>query len=381
MMIKSTLSLFATLLCLNLFAQQWQTNGNHIYNTNFGNVGIGLQNPSAYTHIYGSINDYMSIVETDCGGSTVLKLESFSGLDLPDPEQPPLTSCIPKNVFETWHQGTGASNLRVRIDGYGRLGIGNNIEPTQDVDVGGYIRMRAGAGDGKIIVGLADGTMTWQSPSMFGVGFWEPMTGSSPGFGHIQNVDNGEVHIGNRPYSLFLDPWLGSTDYTFLANEGDLGIIFGPTAEDGDGSEPGLVIGPRNPGKPWGGMRIDWDGTVAIGNKDETKYTYDQTTGQKYMLAVDGHLIAELVRVKLHGDWPDFVFAKDYERLSLSELEDYIETNQHLPGIPNSDCVEEQGIDLGEMNRLLLQKIEELTLYMIEQEKEIEELKRRFENQ
>jgi hypothetical protein len=69
--------------------------------------------------------------------------------------------------------------------------------------------------------------------------------------------------------------------------------------------------------------------------------------------------------------WPDFVFEKDYKLLSLNEVEQYIVKNQHLPNMPSAAEVEANGVNLGEMNALLLQKVEELTLYIIQLEKRL----------
>jgi len=87
-------------------------------------------------------------------------------------------------------------------------------------------------------------------------------------------------------------------------------------------------------------------------------------------LDVNGTVRAKEVRVNTWG-WPDFVFAKDYELLSLAEVEAYIETQGHLPGIPSAVEVAANGVDLMVINAKLLQKVEELTLYVIEQNKEL----------
>ncbi len=113
-------------------------------------------------------------------------------------------------------------------------------------------------------------------------------------------------------------------------------------------------------------MFISDKGNVSIGTNDSKGYKF----------AVKGDMIAEKVVVKLHADWPDFVFAKKYGLMPLDEVETFIEKNHHLPNIPSAKEVEEKGIDLGEMNAALLQKVEELTLYVIELKKEIEDLKK-----
>ncbi|WP_316815849.1 hypothetical protein [Pedobacter nyackensis] len=95
------------------------------------------------------------------------------------------------------------------------------------------------------------------------------------------------------------------------------------------------------------------------------------TNVHTYKLAVGGGMIAESVKVKPQGEWPDYVFEKDYPILPLNELEKFVSKNKHLPNVPNAAEVKKDGIDVGEMNAKLLQKIEELTLYIIDQQKNI----------
>jgi hypothetical protein len=107
-------------------------------------------------------------------------------------------------------------------------------------------------------------------------------------------------------------------------------------------------------------MRITNSGNVGIGTSD--------TKG--YKLAVAGNMVAESIQVKLRGAWPDYVFAREYKLPSLEETARHIKEKGHLPGIPLASEVKANGIDVGEMNAKLLQKIEELTLYLIEMEKQ-----------
>jgi hypothetical protein len=93
-----------------------------------------------------------------------------------------------------------------------------------------------------------------------------------------------------------------------------------------------------------------------------------------YHLAVGGKIIAEEVLVELQTAWPDYVFKTDYKLPSISELDAFIKENSHLPGVPSQKEVSENGISLGEMNGILLEKIEELTLYIIQQDERIKKL-------
>lgn len=95
-----------------------------------------------------------------------------------------------------------------------------------------------------------------------------------------------------------------------------------------------------------------------------------------YRLAVKGAIRAD--RVKVYTNWADFVFEKDYSLPTLEEVERHIKENGHLKDIPSAIEVEKNGIELGDMNKRLLQKVEELTLYLIELNKELKEVKEKL---
>ena len=98
------------------------------------------------------------------------------------------------------------------------------------------------------------------------------------------------------------------------------------------------------------------------------------TSAPAEKLSVNGNVKCKQVEVTLTG-WSDFVFEDNYELMPLGQLENYINQHNHLPGVPSADEVMTKGNNLGEMDAVLLQKIEELTLYVIELKKENEALK------
>jgi hypothetical protein len=93
-----------------------------------------------------------------------------------------------------------------------------------------------------------------------------------------------------------------------------------------------------------------------------------------FKLAVEGKIGAREVQVTNVNPWPDFVFKPTYKLLPLNEVEKFIKQYNHLPGVPSALEVKD-GIELGKMNATLLQKIEELTLYLIEVKKQYDDLK------
>jgi hypothetical protein len=92
-------------------------------------------------------------------------------------------------------------------------------------------------------------------------------------------------------------------------------------------------------------------------------------------LTVKGTVTTNQLKIVTTNFWPDFVFSKNYQLPTLNELKHHIQENNHLPGIPTETEVKENGIEVGEMQAKLLQKIEELTLYVIQQQETIDELK------
>ena len=113
-------------------------------------------------------------------------------------------------------------------------------------------------------------------------------------------------------------------------------------------------------------LRIKDDGTMLVGTNG------DYLNGGNNKLAVKGRIICEEITAALYGGWPDFVFAKEYKLQPLAELETYIKANQHLPGIPSAkELQEKEGLALADMLTKQMQKIEELSLYIIELNKKV----------
>jgi len=115
----------------------------------------------------------------------------------------------------------------------------------------------------------------------------------------------------------------------------------------------GLEYGQDNYGSVQ--FRITTQGNVGIG-----------TSNPDERLTVDGTIHAEEVRVDLNIPGPDYVFEEDYDLMSLESIQQYIKENKHLPEVPSASEMEEKGIEVSDMSMLLLKKIEELTLHMIQ---------------
>jgi len=103
------------------------------------------------------------------------------------------------------------------------------------------------------------------------------------------------------------------------------------------------------------------------------------TAATGYKLSVNGKIACEEVLVQDMASWPDYVFKSDYKLMSLEQLEQNIKENGHLPGIPSASEIENNGLHLGNMQKQVVEKVEELTLYTIEQGKMLQELKKEID--
>ena len=196
----------------------------------------------------------------------------------------------------------------------GKLGVGTTA-PKESLDVHGAINILRGSNDKASFITLDHDPKIWSSGHS---GMSYPFTGSD--LGH-----------------LILQP------RTSLPRD----ILF----VTGDGDDIRMVV--------------KGNGNIGVG-----------TINPDAKLTVRGDIHTQEVKVDLNGSVaPDFVFEHNYRLATLEETEKFIQDNKHLPGVPSSQEMEENGIELKEMNLKLLQKVEELTLYLIDQNKEIRELK------
>lgn len=113
-------------------------------------------------------------------------------------------------------------------------------------------------------------------------------------------------------------------------------------------------------------------GRVGIGTTN-TPTTIGSANISAYSLYVKGGILTEELRVRT--GWADYVFLDDYKLTPLSEVAEFIEKNGHLPNVPSAAQVEEEGIEMGEITKVQQEKIEELTLYVIELQKQLDQLK------
>jgi len=241
------------------------------------------------------------------------------------------------------------------------------------------------AGAGKILVSNRYGVGVWMDPSRIGgnwlINYYGDMYSNTANTPNYQHVGIGFQSTLEKIYerlhvldgNILLSPLHGTNP---ISPNGS--ILFGERVTDetthGKWGIEYYSGGLNFWTVPRDGIREDVD-NYTLFLKDDHSVGIGTADTKGYKLAVAGKVICEELKVKLYDNWPDFVFNKDYKLKTISELEEYINVNKHLPDIPLEEEVKSNGVELGKMNSILLQKIEELTRYIINQQKEIDQLK------
>lgn len=209
------------------------------------------------------------------------------------------------------------------------------------------------------------------------IGFWSATDGQKNINGHVSNGFLGMYAntFSNDGAAVEVYGNGGSSSFP-----GQVHLISNGTTGDG------ITLQTYNAGIYKRLMTVKNNGAVVI--SDGSIPTPNEGTPGGYNLYVQHGILTEKLKVANTTDgvnWSDFVFNKDYDLMALSDVETYVKKNKHLPEIPSAEEVAKEGIDVAAMDAKLLQKIEELTLYVIEQskqintqQKEIEKLKKKM---
>jgi hypothetical protein len=401
--LKQTFLFVALLICANSVNAQWTTSGNNIYNSNSGNVGIGTSTPQKKLDVVTGSNSYASV-----GHGIVIG--QFAGLHFGYLETGNSGYRKSALVFERVDNASrgkihilnnagfdsnsaGLGDARMTIDFSGNVGIGATSPKTR-LDLG-ELRFDA-------ITSLpAEGSILETNWGNYIVGNVNSLQQirlgvSNDGYSRAEiDLDNGNRADGTIAFKTTTSNG-GALTRMFVRGDGYIGINTtnpeSPLTLDGAVAELNMLVrntsanGARTyisafPGKS--SIQTDKDFTIRTNGGGWTdKFILTNagnvgigtTTPGSYKLAVEGKIGAREVNVTTAA-WSDYVFHADYKLRPLSEVQQYIEENHHLPEVPSEKEVLANGQNLGEMNVVLLKKIEELTLYVIELNKEIKSLK------
>jgi len=227
----------------------------------------------------------------------------------------------------------------------GKIGMGT-VAPKEKVHINdGNLLISATSASTKNVIQMGEGLNSWNI---------DRLNSRADGYGlHFWVDENGTTGPGERAGS--------GGSVLFLSSSGKVGV------------------GTKTPT-----AKFDVSGDFKARTADITNTLTVQSATIADLLTVDRIRVEDLlcareVKVQIKPCWPDYVFSKNYNLMPLQELEQFVNENQHLPNIPSAAEVEENGIELGEMNAKLLKKVEELTLYLLQQEKKMVELQKQID--
>ncbi|AZA83241.1 hypothetical protein C1637_24110 [Chryseobacterium lactis] len=324
---KMKLSPTGRLVFYNINAQTWEKNlyvgGGNENVAGSGNVSVGL----------GAMSSNIS-----GGGNTTLGFNTMTN-----------------STTGSLNTALGINSMQFSITGSNNVGVGHNT-------LGGMV-----AGEYNTAVGFS-AMRTWGSTASV------PLVGNTAiGNSALMDINNGSyntimghnsfLRTVNASYNVVI-----GANIAPLVNNANSNIYIGNNiAAVGTSPSNELNIG---------NWIVGNNGTIGIGEFTSLLPANGVSSdGQKYKLFVKDGIRTEKVKVDIASanNWADYVFKKDYPLMSLSEVEKHIRNKGHLPNIPSASEVVKNGVDLGEMNSRLLEKIEELTLYSIEQEKKLKD--------
>lgn len=247
-----------------------------------------------------------------------------------------------KSAWETANTSGGVMPNLLLVKSGGNVGIGTS-SPLFSAHINGDLFVTGSGGNAPGNPGIAGGATMYlgdnNTQPQWGIEYNDP------------NITTGSIAGGMNFWRPAGSTGIGGNYVLFLKNDSKVGIhTNNPTAD--------LTV----------------NGNMLIGDP-----SVSLPTG--YKLYVQTGILTEKVKVALTTttDWADYVFAKDYKLKSLTEVNSFINSNKHLPGVPSaSELVEQGGFDLGKMDAKLLEKIEELTLYLIQLDKTNKELTERL---
>ncbi|TAL58648.1 MAG: hypothetical protein EPN85_11085 [Bacteroidetes bacterium] len=307
-----------------------------------GNVGIGTIAPEKKLHV---VTTHTTCINCPSATHEGIRLEEQTTYT--DAQSPP------PSVWDLQPLGSGFAikkpneNPKIFISDAGNIGIGTT-GPTNKLEVLGTGKF---TGDLHMI---ADAFVT----GSVGIGTTTPS--------EKLQVNSGNVLIkGTNNFQADGDEavlYLGDNNH-FVKS------VFG--------ADGGLMFGTFQ--APQAFILMQGNGSLGIGLSGMSQAQRTATLNE-YKLAVLGKVVAQEYVAKLSGAWPDYVFNKNYKLKDLEELEKFVKAENHLPGIPNAKEMEKNGVSLSEMSKLQMEKIEELTLYMIQVNKSVNQMNKEIEN-
>jgi hypothetical protein len=336
---QALLSLLFLLLTISCFSQ-WTSNGENIYNTNNGNIGIGINNPTYKMFINGA--DYpLGIINgglnnlSNSGETSIYLGDGSSGVKMLRASKRTFNT----RAFEIWSE-YGYNNPSLSAEFYhDYINFSTNDQKRMVINSQGNVGIGITSPETKLVVATSPDNNSIDKTISIINGNGEKSFGGYLGQRVVsENMRQGMILAGTG--SLTLNAGLYNMD--FITGE------LSPT------TDANLA------------MRITSSGNIGIG-----------TASPDTKLAVAGTVHSQSVKVDMSG-WSDYVLKPEYKLNSLSEVKKFIDRYHHLPDLPSEQDVIRNGIDVGEIIKIQTKKIEELTLYLIEKDRKEKEYEKKY---
>jgi hypothetical protein len=361
------------ILCGFASVAQWNTSGTNIYNSNTGNVGIGTTAPGYKLDVVGPINDWKARFQGPDGYITIGPANSsWAHIYTDRPAFIFNQSVYSFGSFSSYNtdlvlQTTGTTRMTIN-NSSGSVGIGlsnpyagSRLHAKSNYTSAWTITSEAYTNDR--IVGLAhDGNVGMVSTSYLGNSGFSPLELRTSNITRLHVAVDGNVGIGTTA------PTLGKIHVAQSSDASDQGIAI----LNSTGARAMRLWTDLNNSYVYSGatgqanLILNGTGNVGIG-----------TLNPNQKLTVNGTIYGKEVKVDLNVPGPDYVFEKDYKLPSLEEIKSYVDQHKHLPEVPSAKEMEQNGINLSEMNMILLKKVEELTLHVLELKMQNDDLLKR----
>ncbi len=335
----------------------WDASGNDIFNINTGNVGLGTNLPGTKLTIQTSYNSQGWKHVGINGVDSIVLSEAIGGV----------SAAIGTSTNHTMRFNSNGLGL-MHLYPNGNVTVGDNNAPANDkftVQSDGFGLTHTNL-LGSVTVGSWIGNFGGATGGWLGTKSNDPLNlFTNNGGAALSIVQNGNVGIGATNPAFKMDV-AGRMRLRTQADGNSAGLWLNNPANTNTiafmGIADAVTTGFYGNVSGWGLIMNTNTGFVGIGTLNPTS-----------RLSVNGSIRSKEVVVET--GWADYVFDKKYKLKTLEEVEKFIEKNNHLPGIPSAAEIEKNGLPLGDTQRRMMEKIEELTLYMIELKKEIAILK------